>query len=695
MTKRENNLIKPGWYMFRANTIFQVTAVDQTSGTLAVKETLSNEVHHLKTEDLFKSDGDEDTPVFAPTIEKLRSYLESQQPLVAVNFMDLPEVFLKRADRIINIVETVDQELANAERHAIRYGESLKHTAVLKRILQELDTPIGLTTYYDYRWQYQQYNGNRGQIAANMRRVTYNQLRVTSAQLHLADTLIQQYYSRSNPLDKREVFRVAQTVMKRTRNYWINPQQGVGAVPITLVENLLDERIPIETILNNPDHKLWLTQIILPSERWFYKYLRYFENLPDQGKAVITTRYGEEAWDRINAVYDSFFHTAQAPLQQVFADHWPIDLFILDKNDQLLRLWLTVLIDANSRSILGFALLNEHPCIESIQSALHHAIWPKTSHMAFGLDQEWVCYGIPVSLSLDNAWAHQSHSVEDLARTISQNGRFNAINLVFRPPYSGRYGGLIEVVFRKFSAKMKQHLDGAIRSSDKRDIRNAKTKARLLKTDLDRFIHELFLEHQHTPHEGLNGMTPHDKWLEGMRLGMPLIPKLTPGIERLFWRMHHQRRQISNKGISIFGLNYWSPELNGLERINKNGQRITFSIRYDPADISRVAIFRDGAWIGDVFAKELRLADGTTQSLSLAERKIAQKMARLEGEPASNWLQFTNFWERTNQTRGDELKQRQRLTKRPSEIETQEAADKPSEDMNSLYTDLLKGFSSN
>src|SRR5690606_22512853 len=118
----------------------------------------------------------------------------------------------------------------------------------------------------DYRWQYQQYNGNRGQIAANMRRVTYNQLRVTSAQLHLADTLIQQYYSRSNPLDKREVFRVAQTVMKRTRNYWINPQQGVGAVPITLVENLLDERIPIETILNNPDHKLWLTQIILPSE---------------------------------------------------------------------------------------------------------------------------------------------------------------------------------------------------------------------------------------------------------------------------------------------------------------------------------------------------------------------------------------------------------------------------------------------
>src|SRR5690606_40250322 len=83
----------------------------------------------------------------------------------------------------------------------------------------------------------------------------------------------------------------------------------------------------------------------------------------------------------------------------------------------------------------------------------------------------------------------------------------------------------------------------------------------------------------------------------------------------------------------------------------------------------------------------LRLADGTTQSLSLAERKIAQKMARLEGEPASNWLQFTNFWERTNQTRGDELKQRQRRTKRPSEIETQEA-DRKSTRLNSSHVKI-------
>src|SRR5690606_31782476 len=187
-----------------------------------------------------------------------------------------------------------------------------------------LDTPIGLTTYYKYRRRYEQYNGNRGQIAASMRRKTYNQLQVTPAQLHLADTLIQQYYSRPNPMDKRQFYRFLLALMKRTQNYWINPQQGVGAIPIVLIENLLDERIPIDAILNNTDYRQWLNKISPPSERWFYKYLKYFENLPDKGKTVVTTRHGVDAWERINSVYDTYFHNAQAPLQYVFADHWRV-----------------------------------------------------------------------------------------------------------------------------------------------------------------------------------------------------------------------------------------------------------------------------------------------------------------------------------------------------------------------------------
>ena len=85
------------------------------------------------------------------------------------------------------------------------------------------------------------------------------------------------------------------------------------------------------------------------------------------------------------------------PLQYVFADHYLLDVFIVDEatRSKISRLWLTVLIDAYSRCILGMALLEENPCIESIQSALLHAIWPKSSHTNLGIKGEWACYGIP------------------------------------------------------------------------------------------------------------------------------------------------------------------------------------------------------------------------------------------------------------------------------------------------------------
>jgi hypothetical protein len=58
------------------------------------------------------------------------------------------------------------------------------------------------------------------------------------------------------------------------------------------------------------------------------------------------------------------------------------------------RLWLTMLIDAYSRGIVGMALLYEPPCLESIQSALWHGIWPKRTQRRYGIEEEWVCYGI-------------------------------------------------------------------------------------------------------------------------------------------------------------------------------------------------------------------------------------------------------------------------------------------------------------
>ena len=79
-------------------------------------------------------------------------------------------------------------------------------------------------------------------------------------------------------------------------------------------------------------------------------------------------------------LFERFARTATLPLQHVFADHYRMDVLHVDDEFRkaLSRLWLTLLIDAYSRAVLGLLLGYEDPCIESIQGALHHAIWPKS-----------------------------------------------------------------------------------------------------------------------------------------------------------------------------------------------------------------------------------------------------------------------------------------------------------------------------
>jgi hypothetical protein len=97
----------------------------------------------------------------------------------------------------------------------------------------------------------------------------------------------------------------------------------------------------------------------------------------------------------------------------------------------------------------------------------------------------------------------------------------------------------------------------------------------------------MIVTYQHTPHRELGGMTPHQKWLEGLQFGPPLAPPLTPAVERLFWRMSPETRVISSKGVCAFGLHYWSPELSGAQRVGLDGRPVQYHFHYEPADISR------------------------------------------------------------------------------------------------------------
>jgi hypothetical protein len=617
--------------------LYQILALRWDEHLLEVRNTETGQDVILKMADLWQADS-----TAMPNA--------SQESLSA---QGLSENWLEKARHIVSIVETVGQGLDTLQREARLTGVRFKRTPALKQLIGNLTPRVGLTSYYKYRRLYQEYAGDPVRIAASFRRTTFNQTRMNAAQLHLIDQVILVYGLRRPPRQPRTLYRIAEAVWKHTQGRWIDPERCEGEIPQQLIHELFDETLPIELILKQPEKSSLLTTIDLPSESWFYRYWRWFESQPDRGQAVFSRRYGSQAWEDEQMVFDTFAHRATMPLQYVFADHWLVDVFHVDEitRQKQPRLWLTLLVDAYSRCILGMALLYEHPSIQSIQSALYHTIWMKTSHRGLGLEGQWDCFGIPLQLFLDNAWAHHSYSLEDLARQISCGGQYNSIDLVFRPPYKGRYGALVERFFGNLSARMKDELPGAILSSDPKHIGQAVEQACLLYEDIDRFLHREVLVYQHTPHHELGGLTPHEKWQSWLETAVPRVPHPTAAIQRLFWRMHHETRVITHEGVSAFGLKYAAPELNRAERVGRDGRPVFYHFRYDPQDISRLALFRDGYWVCDVFAKALRRPDGNYRAVSLAERKLAQMAARRYGESGRDWLRFVNESEHLSRQR--------------------------------------------
>lgn len=165
-------------------------------------------------------------------------------------------------------------------------------------------------------------------------------------------------------------------------------------------------------------------------------------------------------------------------------------------------------------------------------------------------------------------------------------------------------------------------------------------------------------------------MTPHQKWSEGLQSsGFPLVPPLTPGMDRLFLRLHPQPRQVHShsRGISAFGLHYWSADLGGIERVDRAGQAVLYDFRYDPTDISRISLFRDGQWVGDGSARELLQADGSSLHMSLAEWKMTKRLAgATEGQTPAE-LAFVSDLQALTTQRTSEKKAAQRRSRRERE----------------------------
>ena len=81
------------------------------------------------------------------------------------------------------------------------------------------------------------------------------------------------------------------------------------------------------------------------------------------------------------------------------------------------------------------------------------------------------------------------------------------MELVFRPPYQARYGGLVERLFGNLSGRFRELLPGAVLQTHQRRWHNASQGTCLLYRDVIRLVHQMIVDYMHTPHQELQGLT--------------------------------------------------------------------------------------------------------------------------------------------------------------------------------------------
>ncbi|WP_082992275.1 DDE-type integrase/transposase/recombinase [Paraburkholderia tropica] len=322
-------------------------------------------------------------------------------------------------------------------------------------------------------------------------------------------------------------------------------------------------------------------KVNLVSRKTFYERRRkYIDTKARQGGRVA---YNEEpaTWylhleDKING---------GRPFHRVHIDHTKLDVFIAirGKGGRIFRKrpWLTLIMDTETRAVLGFYLSIHAPSTVSCMMAIRAMVkmFRRT----------------PSVIVVDNGKEFHSVAFDKLCDLLY-------ITLQFRPAHQSRFGGVMERLFGTTNTELIHNLVGNTKA-----LRNVRTVTRSvdpLRADLLTFaqLHGLLDEyfyrdynlrihpaHDHAPVEYMNLRFA----LTGRRLA-----RLTP-FDSYFYILTcippskgSTRMLNKSMGVSISGVWYWADEF-----ASRDVRPQKLEILIDMWDVSIVYALLDGKWV--------------------------------------------------------------------------------------------------
>jgi putative transposase len=303
------------------------------------------------------------------------------------------------------------------------------------------------------------------------------------------------------------------------------------------------------------------------------------------------------------------------PLERVEIDHTRADLIVIDDRDNLPlgRLTLTYCLDTATRYPLGYYLGFEPPSYLTVMECLHHAIQPKGDICKqYGTAHEWLAYGIPTTLVIDNGKEFIGHDLEEACLLLG------AI-LQYTPVRTPQFKAGVERMFGSLNTMFFHTLPGTTFSNHgERGQYNSSGQACVYLSEIDKLLH-LFLVDIYAErfHRGLKGI-PARCWEAKVQPGFaPALPPSAHELSILLGRT--TTRVLHHYGVEFAALRYNCDDLLAL-RTRLKGQPT--KIKYHPADLSYLYVY-------DAFEQSYirvpALDQEYTSNLSLWKHRVIRK----------------------------------------------------------------------
>lgn len=215
----------------------------------------------------------------------------------------------------------------------------------------------------------------------------------------------------------------------------------------------------------------------------------------------------------------------ERPLQRVEADGASIAIGLIDDHQNYLGSFTVIfLIDAYTRCVMGYELhIGSGEPASTVISAIRHSACPKPHGSYFSQNNNsWFCYGVPELLVFDGGSGFIS--IETHSYVLKTMG--SAIEVL--PSYSPWLKPFVERFIGTFRTQCASQISGYVgkQKDQKKSDYNIKEQATHTVDEVRRFIESWIVDDYHfTPHSGLNGLTPAQKWQEALENNwVPNIP---------------------------------------------------------------------------------------------------------------------------------------------------------------------------